>query len=175
MTLRNTFIFLTILISPYLILVRYGDHMEMYPAVIYPSGAGFCYKDSTSFTFNYSTLHGKTYKNEWKEINSNDFLYPIGSNYIYHFISRLNWIGNPPEEKVYDGFIEKRMQNKNIIRPKYRESQLDGFKSWISNRLNKNGFKQETIKIEFHQVTYPNNNLKNFIDSTIQTNIISLK
>lgn len=175
MTLRNTLIFIAILISPYLMMVRYGDHMEMYPAVIYPSGAGKCYKDSTSFTFNYSTLYGKTYKNEWKEINSNDFLYPIGSNYINHFISRLNWIGNPPEEKIYDGFIEKWMQNINIIRPIYRENQIDGFKSWISNRLNKNGFKQFAIKIELHQVTYLNNDANNFNDSIIQTNIIQLK
>ena len=63
MTLRNTLIFILILISPYLIFLRYGDHMEMYPAVIYPSGAGFCHKDSTSFTFSYPILYGKN--NEW--------------------------------------------------------------------------------------------------------------
>ena len=99
MTLRNSLIFIAILISPYLILVRYGSHMEMYPAVIYPSGAGLCYKDSTSFTFNYSTLYGKTINNEWKQINIDDFLYPMNSAYINNFISRLNWIGNSRKRK----------------------------------------------------------------------------
>jgi hypothetical protein len=148
--------------------------MEMYPAVIYPSGAGFCYKDSISFNFTYPVLYGKN-NNDWKKINVTDFLYPIGSNYINHIISRFYWIENPVNEKVYDGIIESWMQNQNIIRARYRKNQLEEFKIWTSKRLYKNGFEDKSLKIELHQINYLNNDENNNYDSILKSSIIKLK
>lgn len=151
-TLAFSVFFLLILSLPYLMYERYGASMEPYPAVVLPSGAGLCKKDSSALIFDYSYLYAVNENHEWVYLNPEKFLFPMPSYYIGHIINRTRWLNEPPVKKEITGELFGWLEHKNIIRESYRENERDSFKEWLSMKLKEHKFKGDSILVESHRV-----------------------
>lgn len=147
-----TFVFVLFLVSPYVLYIRYGTEMEPYPAVILPSGAGFCYKDSNNIQFGYKCLYGMNKDQEWVYLNPENFLSPMPSYYIGHILNRVSWMSIPPEEKEITGDLFNWFKAKNVIRSEFRVSEKEEYCLWLSSKLRACNLYDDKLLIETHAV-----------------------
>ena len=174
MTLRNTLIFIFLLVSPYFIYIRYGSlsMMEPYPAVILPDGAGFLYKDNDTISFNYSRLYASR-NNQWEYISSEEFLYPIPSYYFNYFLAHIDWLENPPKIKYEEGYLLGLFLNKKIKRNQYRKDEADEFKYWLSRKISVLGYESDSVMIR-NNIKYMSMTKSFNYDSLLSENIFYL-
>lgn len=170
-----TVVFLVLMMSPYFIYMRYGAEMEPYPAVILPSGAGICYRDSSSLTYGYTYLYGENNRGNLVYLNPEEFLFPLPPYYVGHIQNHIAWMDSPPEQREITGLLQSWMADKGMIRNAYRPGQIPGFAKWLGRKLSAYGMNPEVIHLEYHQVTQELEGDRNVRDTVYKNTTISLK
>ena len=145
---------LTFILLPPFALTTLKPHLEPYPAIILPSGAGKIDVGSKDISFTRIDLWGKREKdNTWTRIDLETFWPPIPQQYFYPIVRNSLGLKLEQDEiikptKGIGGIINKILSNK--ITP----SEVDDAKRWWRKKLVQSGYDSDEIMITSEKVKF---------------------
>ncbi|MEX2336426.1 MAG: hypothetical protein WD555_04055 [Fulvivirga sp.] len=137
---------LLFLVAPFILKLK-DPRLEMYPAVIFPSGAGKVQIDQDKHQISSMELYG--YKNEPVKIDKKKFLKNIPDQYLYTIRE-----GNFGLEEYFDEFKLYKPPIKFTIQNNVAPKTLAETKAWIKARLREQQLADSAFMIRQYRITY---------------------
>ena len=135
------------LLPPFILKTLY--HLEPYPAIILPSGAGTLDLGAKEISFNRTSLWGKDEQNDiWLRLDVETFLAPIPVQYL-NPLARNSFGLNSPEDKTIN-----LHQGVKLLSKKVTPHEVQRAKHWFRQKLVQSGYASDQLMITFEQVNF---------------------
>jgi hypothetical protein len=127
---------------PFIIKLRYGEPLEVYPSIILPSGAYLVKIKNDTLNIYYSKIYVKNSQSQWVVVNVEDILKPIPVQYFYT-LSANNFGFSPQGPKVnlagYPGIFLASLDKAGILKEKEVTPEESAIAiTWVANNIEKN-------------------------------------
>lgn len=143
------------LVSPF-VLKTFHPYLELYPAILLPSGAGRVNIDKETISFGRISLWGKNKDNDnWKRIDIETFLAPIPPHYFSSIVRNSFGLNLATKElKDLPEEFHSSVTKKNILREKVTPDEVKLSKQWLQNKLVQSGYAPDEVMVTTEKVNF---------------------